>query len=82
MVTDTSTEPHLPQLGPIGTVGFVWRQLTSMRTALFLLMLLGVAAGAGAGLPQRGVNPGQVSAYFQTHAGTAPWIDRLGGIGG
>ncbi len=82
MVTDMSTEPapQLPRLGPIGTVRFVWRQLTSMRTALFLLMLLAVAAVPGSVLPQRGVNPGQVTGYFQTHPGTAPWIDRLGGF--
>ena len=34
----------LPRLGPVGTARFVWRQLTSMRTALLLLMLACAAA--------------------------------------
>ena len=33
-----------PKLGPLGYLRFFWRQLTSMKTALFLLMLLAVAA--------------------------------------
>jgi hypothetical protein len=36
-----------PKLGFVGYLRFFWRQLTSMRTALFLLMLLALAAIAG-----------------------------------
>ena len=78
--TSTQPAPQLPRLGPIGTVRFAWRQLTSMRTALFLLMLLAVAAVPGSVLPQRGVDPSQVTTYFRTHPGSAPWLDRLGGF--
>lgn len=44
-----------------------WRQLTSMRTALVLLLLLAVAAIPGSVLPQRGVNPGDVRDLFVAH---------------
>jgi cytochrome c biogenesis protein len=75
-----SLAPIQPRLGPVGTARFAWRQLTSMRTALFLLLLLAVAAVPGSVLPQRGVNAGQVATYLQQHPGSGPWIDRLGGF--
>ncbi len=70
----------LPRLGPLGTARFVWRQLTSMRTALFLLMLLAVAAVPGSVLPQRGVDPAQVSGFLQRHPTAGPVLDRVGGF--
>ena len=42
---------------PSGTVRWAWATVTSMRTALVLLLLLGVAAIPGSVLPQRPVNP-------------------------
>jgi cytochrome c biogenesis protein len=69
-----------PRLGAVGTARFVWRQLTSMRTALFLLLLLAVAAVPGSVLPQRGVDAGAVTAYLQDHPSSGPWLDRLGGF--
>jgi len=47
----------VPSLGLRGTLLFLWRQLTSMQTALVLLMLLAVAAIPGSLYPQRSVNP-------------------------
>lgn len=72
--------PQLPRLGPLGTLRFVWRQLTSMRTALFLLLLLAVAAVPGSVLPQRGVDPDKVTAYLRAHTTAGPLLDRLGGF--
>jgi cytochrome c biogenesis protein len=69
-----------PKLGAVGTARFVWRQLTSMRTALFLLLLLAVAAVPGSVLPQRGVNADAVTGYLLDHPSSGPWIDRLGGF--
>ncbi len=54
-----------------------WRQLTSMRTALLLLFLLALASVPGSFLPQRGLNPVAVDAYFAEHPSLAPVLDRL-----
>jgi cytochrome c biogenesis protein len=77
---DVRRPPVQPRLGAVGTARFVWRQLTSMRTALFLLLLLAVAAVPGSVLPQRGVDANAVTAYLQEHPSSGPWIDRLGGF--
>ena len=57
-----------------------WRQLTSMRTALVLLLLLAVAAIPGSLLPQRGVVRENVSDFYVAYPDLAPWVDRLGGF--
>ncbi len=57
-----------------------WRQLTSMRTALVLLFLLALAAIPGSVLPQRRVNPGDVTDFYARHPDLAPVLDRLGGF--
>ena len=54
-----------------------WRQLTSMRTALILLLLLGIAAIPGSLFPQRTQNPLQVKQYFIDNPSLAPWLDRF-----
>ena len=54
-----------------------WRQLTSMRTALILLLLLGIAAIPGSLFPQRTQNPIQVKQYFSDNPNLAIWLDRL-----
>jgi cytochrome c biogenesis protein len=56
---------------------WLWRQLTSMRTALILLLLLGVAAIPGSLFPQRSQNPLAVSDYFKSNPGTAKFLDQL-----
>ncbi|WP_035783016.1 cytochrome c biogenesis protein ResB [Arthrobacter sp. H14] len=67
----------LPALGFTGTLRFVWRQLTSMRTALFLLLLLAVAAVPGSLFPQRPANPAVVTQYIEENPVTGPWLDRF-----
>lgn len=54
-----------------------WRQLTSMRTALILLLLLGIAAIPGSLFPQRSQNPIQVKQYFSDNPTLATWLDRF-----
>ncbi len=71
-------EVTLPPLGAVGLLRWAWRQLTSMRTALLLLLLLAVAAVPGSVFPQRRVNPGSVQQYLADNPGTGPWLDRLG----
>ena len=47
------SDAALPTLGVGGMLRWAWTQLTSMRTALFLLLLLAVAAVPGSLFPQR-----------------------------
>ncbi|NMR32398.1 cytochrome c biogenesis protein ResB [Crystallibacter degradans] len=67
----------LPRLGPAGMLRWAWRQLTSMKTALQLLLLLAVAAVPGSLFPQRPANPAVVTQYIQDNPGTGPWLDRF-----
>jgi cytochrome c biogenesis protein len=52
-----------PRLGAVGFARFMWRQLTSMRTALVLLLLLALAAVPGSLVPQRSSDPNGVFQY-------------------
>lgn len=65
----------LPSLGFFGTLRWAWTQLTSMRTALFLLLLLAVAAVPGSLFPQRPANPAVVTQYLQNNPDTGPILD-------
>jgi cytochrome c biogenesis protein len=66
-----------PRLGPLGWVRWAWRQLTSMRTALFLLLLLAIAAVPGSLFPQRGADPSGVTKYFSDNPQLAPVLDKF-----
>lgn len=65
-------------LGAVGWLRWMWRSLTSMRTALILLFLLAIASVPGSVLPQRGINPIQVDQWISDNPGLAPVLDRLG----
>jgi cytochrome c biogenesis protein len=67
-----------PRLGLVGYLRFFWRQLTSMKTALFLLMLLAVAAIPGSLVPQRTSDPNGVVQYRADHPDLFPVLDKLG----
>ncbi len=69
---------QLPALGVVGWLRWAWRQLTSMRVALLLLMLLAVAAVPGTLFPQRPQSPENVAQYAIDHPDLAPVLDRLG----
>lgn len=64
-------------LGWQGWLRWVWRQLTSMRTALFLLLLMAVAAIPGSLFPQRQADPNGVVQYFDDNPELAPVIDTM-----
>jgi cytochrome c biogenesis protein len=68
----------LPPLGTVGLLRWLWKQLTSMRTALILLFLLAVASIPGTVLPQRGINPIKVNQYLADNPTVGPILDRLG----
>jgi len=75
---DLGDERPLPPLGSTGLLRWMWRQLTSMRTALILLFLLAVASIPGSVLPQRGGNPRRVEQWLTENPTTGPLLDRLG----
>jgi cytochrome c biogenesis protein len=54
-----------------------WRQLTSMRTALVLLLLLALAAIPGSVIPQEDIDSLAVSQWRDNHPRLAPVWDRL-----
>ncbi|TFB56665.1 cytochrome c biogenesis protein ResB [Cryobacterium tagatosivorans] len=66
-----------PRLGSAGWLRWFWRQLTSMRTALFLLLLLAIAAVPGSLVPQRSSDPNGVTQYFANNPDLAPALDSI-----
>lgn len=57
---------------------WVWRQLTSMRTALVLLLILALAAIPGSVIPQEGVDALKASQWKEAHPDLTPIYERLG----
>jgi cytochrome c biogenesis protein len=67
-----------PALGLRELVRWAWRQLTSMRTALLLLLLLALASIPGSVVPQRDVDALEVSRWKADHPDLTPVYERLG----
>ncbi|WP_233435877.1 cytochrome c biogenesis protein ResB [Streptomyces anulatus] len=65
-------------LGPAGWLRWAWRSLTTMRTALVLLLLLALAAVPGSLVPQEGRQPAQAADFRERNPDLAPVLDRLG----
>ena len=65
------------ELSGFSALRYLWRQLTSMRTAITLLLMLGVASIPGSLIPQRTQNPMAVQARFESSPELARWMDRL-----
>ncbi|CAN7396091.1 cytochrome c biogenesis protein ResB [Microbacterium sp. LjRoot45] len=66
-----------PRLGPVGWLRWGWRQLTSMRTALVLLLLLAIAAVPGSIVPQRTADPNGVTQWRTDNPDLYPVLDKL-----
>lgn len=66
-----------PTLGWRGWLRWIWRQVTSMRTALVLLLMLATAAIPGSIFPQRSADPNGVTTYFQQNPSLAPVLDKI-----
>ena len=66
-----------PELGLVGWLRWIWRLLTSMRTALILLLLLAAAAIPGSVYPQRSADPNGVTSYFSQNPELAKVLDGL-----
>ncbi|MEU8227710.1 cytochrome c biogenesis protein ResB [Kribbella sp. NPDC048915] len=67
-----------PALGLVGWLRWMWRQLTSMKTALVLLFLLALGAVPGSLIPQTPIDPIKVSDFLAAHPKLGPLYDKLG----
>ena len=56
----------------------IWRQLTSMRSALILLFLLALASVPGALIPQWTTNATKAQSYLDNHGWWGDLLNRLG----
>ena len=72
-----SVQAESPELGLKGWGRWFWRQLTSMRVALILLLMLAVAAIPGSLLPQRSADPNGVLQYETDHPKLFPILDAF-----
>ncbi len=75
--TDPGPERRSGELGARELFRWGWRQLTSMRTALILLLLLALAAVPGSIIPQSGVDALNVSRWKDQHPSLTPIYERL-----
>lgn len=75
---DGKRPARAPGLDLRGTLLFLWRQLTSMQTALILLMLLAIAAVPGSLYPQRSVNPTLTQQFLDENGRWGEILDALG----
>ena len=66
-----------PKLGIVGWLRWGWRQLTSMRTALILLLVLAIAAIPGSIFPQRMADPNGVTEWERNNPDLFPMLDAL-----
>jgi cytochrome c biogenesis protein len=73
----SNSDVNSPEIGIKGWLRWIWRQLTSMRTALILLLLLAAAAVPGSVFPQRSADPNGVTAYFDANPFIAPILDKI-----
>ncbi len=67
-----------PRLGLVGWLRWGWRQLTSMRTALVLLLFLAIAAVPGSLFPQRMADPNGVVQWRRDNPDLFPVLDAVG----
>lgn len=78
-MTDTETRPErrAGELTARELLRWAWRQLTSMRTALVLLLLLALAAIPGSVIPQATVDAIGTSRWKEDHPTLTPLYERL-----
>lgn len=75
---DNYAYPAAPRLGLRGWLRWGWRQVTSMRLALVLLLLLGLAAIPGSLLPQWPTNGAKTQSFIDNNPGIGPLLDKVG----
>ena len=77
LLADPRPERRPGELGARELARWTWRQLTSMRTALILLLVLALAAVPGSIIPQSGVDALEVSRWKDQHPSLTPIYERL-----
>jgi cytochrome c biogenesis protein len=75
---DRQAQPMPTDMNARELLRWSWRQLTSMRTALVLLLLLALAAIPGSVVPQEDVDALAVSRWKDAHPDLTPVYERLG----
>lgn len=70
--------PNLPSLGVIGWARWFWRQLTSMRVALLLLLLVALGAIPGSLIPQTGTDATKVADFVKNNPTLGDVYGKLG----
>jgi cytochrome c biogenesis protein len=75
---DTHDRRRPGELNLTEMLRWAWRQLTSMRTALILLLLLALAAIPGSVIPQSGVDSLKTSRWQEAHPDLTPIYQKLG----
>ena len=75
---DNAADVTSPALGIVGWARWAWRQLTSMRTALVLLLFLAIAAVPGSLFPQRTADPNGVIQWERDNPDVFPLADAIG----
>ncbi|MEU8871583.1 cytochrome c biogenesis protein ResB [Streptomyces javensis] len=75
--TAPAEEINVPSLGPLGWARWFWRQLTSMRVALLLLLLLTLATIPGSLVPQTSIDQLKVQDFQERHPTLTPIYEKL-----
>ena len=78
MTDHPDNERRAADLGVLELLRWTWRQLTSMRTALLLLLLLALAAVPGSVIPQAKVDALKASQWQDDHPKLTPVYEKLG----
>lgn len=64
-------------IGVVGMLRWAWRQLTTMRFAMILLLVLAMAAIPGSLLPQRIQDPSKVRSFIEDNGQLGVVLDKL-----
>jgi len=75
---DNYVVPEAPRLGVRGWLRWMWRQVTSMRVAIILLLLLAAGAIPGSILPQRPREPAGAAQFVRDNGWWGEVLDRVG----
>ncbi|MDN4478016.1 cytochrome c biogenesis protein ResB [Demequina sp. SYSU T00039] len=78
MKLDNYVVPEAPRLGFRGWLRWIWRQVTSMRVALILLLVLALASIPGSVLPQWPQDAAATAQFVADHAFWGPLLDATG----